>query len=95
VVCEASPDRINKGGNEMAGMSRRFWLEAGFGGISGLLFVITLIWRDWVEIAFQIDPDQGSGALEWAIVVVLGLVTLSLTALAGVQWRKEHATAFT
>jgi hypothetical protein len=31
--------------------------------ITGILFVITLIGRNWVELNFTIDPDQGNGSL--------------------------------
>ena len=39
----------------------RFWVEAGLALISGALVVITLVWRDWIEIVFGIDPDEGNG----------------------------------
>ncbi len=31
----------------------RFWLEVSLATITGVLFVITLIWDDWVEMLFQ------------------------------------------
>lgn len=65
-----------------------FWLEMGIASFTGILFIITLIWRDWIEIVFQIDPDQGSGSLERIIVGGLLVVTLGLFALAGYEWRR-------
>ncbi len=67
-----------------------FWLEMSLASITGILFVITLIWRDWAEIIFNIDPDQGNGSFEWMIVGGLLLVTLVLFSLAGYEWRKAR-----
>ena len=53
-----------------------FWIEAWIAAASGLLCALTLIRRDWIEWMFGVDPDGGSGALEWAIVG--GLLALCL-----------------
>jgi hypothetical protein len=60
----------------------RFWLEAALSVSTAVLTVMTLISREWVEIIFGIDPDHGSGALEWAIVIGLALTTVLLSLLA-------------
>lgn len=65
----------------------RFWLEVGLGTVTSILFVVTLFWRDWIEIVFQIDPDNGSGVLEWLIVGILLVATIVLFALARLEWR--------
>jgi O-antigen/teichoic acid export membrane protein len=69
----------------------RMWLELILGSITGILFVITLLSRDWIEIVFGLDPDSGSGALEWLIVGGLLAVTITLFGLARTEWRKSHA----
>jgi hypothetical protein len=66
----------------------RFWIEAALAGASGFLCVLTLAWRDWIEGVTGFDPDHGSGALEWAIVGALLIVTLVLGSLARVEWRR-------
>jgi hypothetical protein len=55
--------------------------------ITGILFVITLIWRNWIELAFKIELDAGTGSLEWSIVGVLFVVTIALFLLARYQGR--------
>ncbi|HVB72860.1 MAG TPA: hypothetical protein VNE38_04825 [Ktedonobacteraceae bacterium] len=66
----------------------RFWLETSMAIVAGILFVITLVWHNWIEIIFNVDPDKGSGFLEWLIVGVLLIVTIVLFILARYEWRK-------
>ena len=69
----------------------RFWFETGLAIVTGILFVITLVWHDWIEIIFKVDPDQGSGLLEWLVVGALLVVTIVLFVLARYEWRKAQA----
>lgn len=69
----------------------RFWLEAVLAIVTGILFVVTLVWHNWAEIIFNIDPDQGSGLFEWIVVGVLLVVTIVLIVLARFEWRKAQA----
>lgn len=73
-------------------LRRRFWIEAGLATVTGLLAIITLISREWIEMVFGIDPDNGSGALEWAIVGVLALVCVVLAATARWEWSRVMAS---
>jgi hypothetical protein len=61
---------------------RRFWAETVVAAISGSLCLITLLWPDWIEAASGWDPDQHDGAVEWAIVATLLLVTIVMLAIA-------------
>jgi hypothetical protein len=70
-----------------------FWLETGMATITGILFVITLVWRNWIELVFGADPDKSNGSLEWLIIGALLVVTLALFALAGFEWRRARTTA--
>lgn len=74
-------------------MTRRFKLEAGLAILSGLLFLITLVWKDWIEIVFRVDPDQGSGSLEWAIVAALAVAAVICAALARIEGRRMQPAA--
>jgi hypothetical protein len=66
----------------------RFWIEVGLGVASAVLLILTLITREWVELIFGVDPDGGSGVLEWLIVAVLVLLTLVFSALARRERRR-------
>jgi hypothetical protein len=66
----------------------RFWAETALGTLTGVLFVLTLFWRDWIETVFRVDPDHQNGSLEWLIVAVLGATTVSSFMLARTEWRR-------
>jgi hypothetical protein len=72
-------------------LRRRFWLETGIAIITGVLFAITLIRNDWIEIVFRVDPDNNNGTFEWLIVGALLLVTITLFILASYEWRRTRA----
>lgn len=69
----------------------RFWLEICMASATGTLFLLTLMWRDWIEVIFGVEPDAGSGMLEWTIVGVLLAITIALFSLAGNEWRRTQA----
>lgn len=71
----------------------QFWLETGLATVSGVLFIVTLVWRDWIEDVFGVDPDQHSGSLEWLIVIALLAIALISAALARTEWSRATATA--
>ena len=71
-------------------MTRRFRIEISLGTLALALFVLTLFWPDWIE-AFGVDPDQGSGALEYGVGVALGLVAVVMPLLARFEWRRAAA----
>jgi hypothetical protein len=49
--------------------------------------IVTIFDREWIEELTGVDPDAGSGALEWLIVIGLGLASMILSRLA---WRTAH-----
>lgn len=73
----------------MRQLRRCFWAEMAVALASGSLLILTLAWRDWIEIVFRVDPDHRSGALEWLIVVVALAATATFTALARYEWRRR------
>jgi hypothetical protein len=64
----------------------RFWLELCVGVGCAVLAVLTVFWPQWIEEVLGVDPDAGSGALEWAIVVVLAVSAIALPLRARVHW---------
>ncbi|MBD0742849.1 ABC transporter permease [Streptomyces sp. CBMA152] len=68
----------------------RFWLEIVLGSVFGALFLVTLVWRDWIELLLGADPDAGSGAVEWLVVAATALVTVLCALGARTEWRRTH-----
>lgn len=66
----------------------RFWIEAVTAGVGAFLFVLTLFWRDWIEVVFGVDPDGRSGALEFVIAAALLLGAAASAVLARAEWRR-------
>jgi hypothetical protein len=54
-------------------LTLRYRIEVGLAVLAALACVVTLISHDWIETVFRVDPDHGSGWLEWLIVAVLAL----------------------
>ena len=72
----------------MPQMRTRFRIEVGLSVLSLFLFMLTLVWREWIEGIFRVDPDSGSGSLEWAIAGALLVTAMLFGLLARVNWRR-------
>jgi hypothetical protein len=66
-----------------------FWVEALLAAGNAILLVMTLVWKDWVEIVFDVNPDAGSGAVEWAIVGITLVLSIVLLLLALAELRRS------
>ena len=62
--------------------------------LSVLLLAATVLWRDWIEIVFGVDPDHGDGTLEWVIVGVTATSAIVALVLARADWRRLHGPAY-
>jgi len=83
-----------EGGTAMAGtrtLRNRFWVETVLGSAAAILAVVTVFTREWIEVLFGVDPDGGSGALEWAIVAVLAGSAIVFGLLARSELRRAVA----
>jgi hypothetical protein len=58
-------------------------------GFSGIMFVVTVLWPDWIEAVTGWNPDGGSGALEWAIALAFALSAVTFGLLARRHRRLE------
>ncbi len=67
---------------------RRFWVEIALAVTAAGLFVMTMLWKDWIEIVFGVDPDRGSGALEWIIVLAFMFASIVFSLSARREWRR-------
>ena len=75
----------------IANAGARFWVKAILAAVTGALGVLTLVWQEWIEAIFRVDPDGGDGSLEWAVVGVLFGATLTLILVARAEWRRRTA----
>ncbi len=71
----------------MTELRMRFWIETVLAGLTGTLAAVTVVWHDWVEIVSGVNPDHGSGSLEWLCVAVLAAAAVSFAFLARAEWR--------
>ena len=67
---------------------RRLRLEVGLAILSVLLFFATLLWPEWIEIVFGVDPDFGNGSLEWLIMELTAISAVVAIFLARADWRR-------
>jgi hypothetical protein len=61
--------------------------EIGLTLLSGMLFLLTIAWPEWIEGLFKVSPDAGSGWVEWAISGILLVVTAIVAFSAGLDYR--------
>ncbi|MCW2909742.1 MAG: transporter permease [Actinomycetia bacterium] len=72
-------------------MGRPRWrlrVTAGCAALSWVLFAVTLAVPDWIEAVLRVNPDQGSGSLEWAIAGVLFAAAVGLSGITRREWRR-------
>ncbi len=67
------------------------WVESAATSCFAVLFILTLVSRDWIEEVFGIDPDRHSGLLEWLIAAVMLVAAVGAGTLARRQWRRLQA----
>ncbi len=67
----------------------RFWFEAFTGALGLVLFVVTLFSREWFEELTGLDPDGGSGALEF--LLAFGLVAIAAVSILDARRMYQRA----
>ena len=78
-------------GSRVGNRRIRLWIEVGLAVVSAALALLTLITREWIELFFGFDPDAGSGALEWAIVIALAVATVAFSLMARAELKRGRA----
>ena len=76
-------------------MRTRIRVEGALAVAMAVLAVITLINAEWIEFLTGWDPDGGSGALEWGLVLALAAGSLIAGLLARRDYRRSQASALT
>jgi hypothetical protein len=71
----------------------RFWVQLALAVGSAVLLIGTLAWPDWIEIVFRVDPDHGSGWLEWAIVFAAFALMVTFSVGTRRQWQASRLAA--
>lgn len=54
----------------------RMIVEFILAGVFAILAIVTVVNPQWIEAVLRVDPDAGSGALEWLIVAAFGVLAL-------------------
>jgi uncharacterized membrane protein len=71
----------------MERIRRRLRIEVVLALISAALCVLTLVFPKWIEALTGLEPDAGSGALEWIVAGVLFVATVVSAVLARRDFR--------
>jgi len=69
-------------------LRRRFWPELLSAIACGALFLLTLVWNNWIELVSGSDPDRHNGSLEWGILAVTSALAVTLAITARYEWRR-------
>ena len=82
-------------GPRRARVRTRFWVELGLALFAAVLAVVTLIRHDWIEMFFEVEPDGGSGELEWALTAGLAVLAVGFAVAARLELRRAAANGAT
>ena len=76
-------------------LRKRFSLEVAASVVTTSILVLTVVWPNWIELAFRVDPDRNGGWVEWAVVVVCAVATVASIMGARMEWRRHSSLAAT
>jgi hypothetical protein len=68
----------------------RFWVESTLSALFAATAGLTLWQPAWIEAVFGVDPDRGSGSLEFGLTLALGAAALLLAILARREWTRAR-----
>lgn len=70
------------------GLRKRFYVETVLASLAGVLGIVTVFSREWIEVLTGFEPDGGDGSAEWLLVVGLLVAAAVLGGAARVEWRR-------
>jgi hypothetical protein len=71
----------------------RLLIEASLAALSASLGLLTYVWPSWLEAVLHVDPDGGSGAVEWLVVAGLVVATATFAFRARTEWLRHAGEA--
>ncbi|RZT19231.1 hypothetical protein EV589_3495 [Mycobacterium sp. BK558] len=67
-------------------------IEAALLSLFAITMLVAAACPYWIELVFGVDPDGGSGALEWTIAAGCGILAILAVMTARLRWVKfRHA----
>jgi hypothetical protein len=82
---------LSKGDYAMERLRKRLRIKMLLVVISAALCVLTLVTPEWIEELTGLEPDVGSGALEWIIAGVFLVAAVASAVLAHRDYRRLAA----
>jgi hypothetical protein len=65
-----------------------FRIEVALAVLTGVLGVLSLFWRDWIEALTGWSPDRHSGSVEFGLIAVLLITSVSCAVVARRTYRR-------
>lgn len=69
-------------------ISRRTRIEVILAVVAAVNLMLTALWREWIEVIFQVDPDGGSGSIERAVLIGSAVAFALFVGVAARDWRR-------
>jgi hypothetical protein len=63
-------------------------IEASLAVLTGILGILTLFWRDWIEVLTGWSPDHHNGSIEIGLISVLFVSSITCAAAARRTYRR-------
>jgi hypothetical protein len=63
-------------------------IEVALAALTAALGIVTIFWRDWIEILTGWDPDHHSGSAEAGLILALFAVSVTCAMLAHRTYRR-------
>ena len=68
-------------------------IEVALAALTAALGIVTIFWRDWIEILTGWDPDHHSGVAEAGLILALFATSITCAVLARRTYRRMLVAA--